>query len=191
MIWEKLYLCCCFVCLFCFLSLSVSCYVLVGVCFFFILFSLFFFGGVEVWVGLGWVGLFFLKSPGQFISCFFRVTNLSALLLLYCDAFFFFFFFCFSMTVGTNWCFCFFPYFSAGFSWNDVHSLTSSFFLGFSHFPALFFIQHKYLLVPTGMASQHLLCHLYKALLYVHDIELVEIGVWWTMSVCFFPPHQT
>ena len=42
------------------------------------------------------------------------------------------------------------------------------------------------------VASQHLLCHLYKALLYVHDIELVEIGVWWTMSVCFFfPPHQT
>ena len=45
------------------------------------------------------------------------------------------------------------------------------------------------------MASQHLLCHLYKALLYVHDIELVEIGVWWTMSVCFFfhptrPKHR-
>ena len=31
----------------------------------------------------------------------------------------------------------------------------------------------------------HLLCHLYKALLYVHDIELVEIGVWWRMSLCF------
>ena len=56
----------------------------------------------------------------------------------------------------------------------------------FSHFPALFFNQHKYLLVPAAMTSQHLLCHPYKALLYVHDIELVEIGVWWTMSVCFF-----
>ena len=65
----------------------------------------------------------------------------------------------------------------------------------FSHFPALFFNQHKYLLVPAAMTSQHLLCHLYKALLYVHDIELVEIGVWWTMSVCFFfhptrPKHR-
>ena len=35
------------------------------------------------------------------------------------------------------------------------------------------------------------ICHLYKALLYVHDIELVEIGVWWTMSVCFFFSHPT
>ena len=35
------------------------------------------------------------------------------------------------------------------------------------------------------MASQHLLCHLYKALLYVHDIELVEIGV------CMFFFHPT
>ena len=102
------------------------------------------------------------------------------------------------MAVGTNWCFCFlfflffvfFSLFHAGLSGNDVHSLASSFILVFSHFPALFFIQHKYLLVPAAMASQHLLCHLYKALLYVHDIELVEIGVWWTMFVCFFstPP---
>ena len=147
--------------------------------------------GVEVWVGL-----FFLKSPGQFISCLFRVTNLSALpLLLYCDAFFaslwqweptgvsvsVFIFILF---------YFFFSFFSAGLSGNDVHSLPSSFILAFSHFPALFFIQHKYLLVPTVMASQHLLCHLDKALSYMHDIELVEIGVWWTMSVCFFstPP---
>ena len=36
-----------------------------------------------------------------------------------------------------------------------------------------------------------LLCHLYKALLYVHDLELVEIGVWWIMSVCFFFFHLT
>ena len=79
--------------------------------------------------------------------------------------------------------FHFFPYFGAGLSGNDVHSLASSFFLAF---PALYFIQHKYLLVPAAMASQHLLYHLYKALLYVHDIESVEIGVWWTMSVCFF-----
>ena len=85
-------------------------------------------------------------------------------------------------------CFVFFPFFSAGFSGNDVHSLSSSFFMAFSHFPALFFIQHKYLLVPAVMASQHLLSHLYKALLNVHDIELVEIGVWWTISVCFFHP---
>ena len=57
--------------------------------------------------------------------------------------------------------------------------------LGFS--PALSFIQQKYLLVPTVMAGQHyLLCHLYKALLYVYDFALVEIGVWWTMSVRFF-----
>ena len=48
-------------CLFCFLSLSVSCCVLVGVCFIFLIF----FWGVEVWVGL-----FCLKSPDQFISCF-------------------------------------------------------------------------------------------------------------------------
>ena len=60
--------------------------------------------------------------------------------------------------------------------------------LGF--FPALYFIQNKYLLVPAVMANQHLLCHPYKALLYVHDIELVEIGVWWTMSVCFFHPTR-
>ena len=89
--------------------------------------------------------------------------------------------------------FVFFSYFSAGLFGNDVHSLAFSFILAFFHFSILFFNQHKYLLVPAAMTSQHLLCHLYKALLYVHDIELVEIGVWWTMSVCcfFFPPHQT
>ena len=126
------------------------------VCFFFCLcpivcwwvyvfFSLFFMGGgVEVWAGL-----FFLKSPGQSISCFFRVTNLSAILLLYCDAFFaspwqweptgvsgFFLFQCWAFR---EW--CPFPCFL-------IH-------LGF--FPALYFIQHKYLLVPTVMAGQHLL----------------------------------
>ena len=156
--------------------------------FFVFFFSLFFGGGGRA---LGWVVLF--KIPWSIYLMLFRVTNLSALLLPYFNVmlflllhgsgnqlvfvFFFFFFF--------------FSYFSAGLSGNDVHSLASSFML-FSHFPALFFNQHKYLLVPAAMTSQHLLCHLYKALLYVHDIELVEIGVWWTMSVCFFfPPHQT
>ena len=156
--------------------------------FFFLFLSLFFFGGGGR--GLGWVVLF--KIPWSIYLMLFRVTNLSALLLpvtvLYCDAFF-----------ASPWqweptgvcVFFFFSYFSAGLSGNDVHSLASSFILAFSHFPALFFNQHKYLLVPAAMTSQHLLCHLYKALLYVHDIELVEIGVWWTMSVCFFfPPHQ-
>ena len=147
-------------------------------------FSLFCGEGVEVWAGL-----FFLKSPVQFISCFFRVTNLSAMLFLYCDAFFAspwqweptgvlfcFVLFCFSISV-------------LGFlGMVSIPLLPHSSLL----FPALYFIQHKYLLVPTVMAGQHLLWHLYKALLYVHDIELVEIGVWWTMSVCFFsPPHQT
>ena len=74
MIWERLSLCCCFVCLFCFLSLSVSCCVLVGVCFFL---SLFFWGGR----GLGWVVL--LKIPWSIYLMLFRVTNLSALLLPY------------------------------------------------------------------------------------------------------------
>ena len=138
--------------------------------------------------------MFFLKSPGQFISGFFRVTNLSALLLLHCDAFFaspwqweptgvsvFFFFF-----------FFFFPFSVLVFLGMMSIPLLPHCILAFSHFPALFFIQHKYLLVPTVMANQPLLCNLYKALLYVHDIELVEIGVWWTMSVCcFFSPHQT
>ena len=134
------------------------------------------------------LGCCFYKSPGQFISCFFRVTNLSAILLLYCDAFFaspwqgnqlvfLFFCFCFPPPLFQCWAFwewCPFPCYL-------IH-------LGF--FPAWYFIQHKYLLVPTVMAGQNLLCHLYKALLYVHDIELVEIVVWWTMSVCVFPPHQ-
>ena len=31
----------------------------------------------------------------------------------------------------------------------------------------------------------------YKALLYVHDFVLVEIGVWWTMSVWFIFSHPT
>ena len=166
-------------CLFCFLSLSVSCCVLVGVCFLFFLFL----GGR----GLGWVVLF--KIPWSIYLMLFRLTNLSALLLPYFTVMLFFLLLHGS---GNQLVFLFFfPYFSAGLSGNDVHSLASSFILAFSHFPALFFIQHKYLLVPAAMASQHLLCHLYKALLYVHDIELVEIGVWWTMSVCFFPPHQT
>ena len=110
-------------CLFVLFFVFVCVLLCVGGCMFF--YFLFFLGGVEVWVGL-----FFLKSPGQFISCFFRVTNLSAVLLLYCGAFFFFF--CFSMAVGTNLCFCFFPYFSAGLLGNGVHSLASSFILAFS-----------------------------------------------------------
>ena len=61
-------------------------------------------GGVEVWVGL----LFLLKSPGQFISCLFWITNLSAILLLHSP-----------------------PHFSVVFSGNGVHSLASSFFLVF------------------------------------------------------------
>ena len=153
---------------------------------FFFSLSLFFLGGGR---GLGWVVLF--KIPWSIYLMLFRVTNLSALLLPYFTVMLF----CFSMAVGTNWCLCFFfffffSYFSAGLSGNDVHSLASSFILAFSHFPALFINQHKYLLVPAAMTGQHLLCHLYRALLYVHDIELVEIGVWWTMSVCFFstPP---
>ena len=70
----------------------------------------------------------------QFISCFFRVTNLSAILLLYCDAFFFFF--------ASPWQgeptasgvsgFFFFSYFSAGLSGNGVHSLASSLMLASS-----------------------------------------------------------
>ena len=148
--------------------------------------------------GLGWVVLF--KIPWSIYPMLFRVTNLSALLLPYFTVMLFFFFFASPWQweptgVSGFFFFFFFSYFSAGLSGNDVHSLASSFILAFSHFPALFFIQHKYLLVPTAMASQHLLCNLYKALLYVHDIELVEIGVWWTMSVCFFfhptrPKHR-
>ena len=78
-IWEKLSLCCCFVCLLVLFFVFVCVLLCAGGCIFLSLCL----WGVEVWVGL-----FFLKSPGQFISCFFRVTNLSALLLLYCDAFF-------------------------------------------------------------------------------------------------------
>ena len=83
----------------------------------------------------------------------------------------------------------FFPYFSAGFSENGVHSLASSFFLGFSqHW--LSFNRNISWLQLLWQVSITLLCHLYKALLYVHDFELVEIGVWWTMSVFFFS-HPT
>ena len=123
----------------------------------------------------------------------FRVTNLSALLLRYCTVMLFFF--CFSMAVGTNWCFCFFffffflSYFSAGLSGNDVHSLASSFILAFSHFPALFFIQHKYLLVPAAMASQHLLCHLYKALLYM-ILSWLRLGTGGPCLYVFFHPTR-
>ena len=118
----------------------------------------------------------------------FRVTNLSALLLLYCDAFFFASPWQWESTGVSVFSP---PYFSAGLSGNDVHSLASSFILAFSHFPALYFIQHKYLLVPTVMASQHLLCHLYKALLYVHDMSWLRLGAGGPCLYVFFPPHQT
>ena len=147
----------------------------------------FFWGGSR---GLGWVVP--LKIPWSIYLMLFRVANLSALLLPYFTVMLFFFASPWQWEPTGVSVFFFFSYFSAGLFGNDVHSLASSFILAFSHFLALFFNQHKYLLVPAAMTSQHLLCHLYKALLYVHDIELVEIGVWWTMSVCFFfPPHQT
>ena len=123
-------------CLFCFLSLFVSCCVLVGVCFFWFFFLFFFGGGGRA---LGWVVLF--KIPWSIYLMLFRVTNLSALLLLYFNVmlflllhgsgnqlvfvFFFFFFF--------------FSYFSAGLSGNDVHSLASSFILAFFPFPSIVF----------------------------------------------------
>ena len=56
--------------------------------------------------GLGWVVLF--KIPWSIYLMLFRVTNLSALLLPYFTVMLFF---CFSMAVGTNWCFCFFFFF--------------------------------------------------------------------------------
>ena len=80
----------------------------------------------------------------------------------------------------------FVPYFSAGLSGKGVHSLASSFILAFfqhclsfnrniSWFQLLWQVN-----ITFFMSSLQI-----KAFLYVHDIELVEIGVWWTMSVCF------
>ena len=85
---------------------------------------------------------------------------------------FFFFFFFFASPwqwepTGVSVLFVcfFFLFFSAGLSGKRCPFPCFLILLGF--FPALYFIQHKYLLVPTVMAGQHLLCHPYKALLYV------------------------
>ena len=110
--------------------------------FFFSLSFFFFFGGGR---GLGWVVLF--KIPWSIYLMLFRVTNLSALLLPYFTVMLFFLL----LHGSGNQLVFFFSYFSAGLSGNDVHSLASSFILAFSHFPALFFNQHKYLLVPAAM----------------------------------------
>ena len=123
-------------CLFCFLSLSVSCCVLVGVCFFFFLSFFFFLGGGR---GLGWVVLF--KVPWSIYLMLFRVTNLSALLLPYFTVMlflllhgsgnqlvfvvFFFFFFFFLFQCWSFWEWCPFPCFL-------IH-------LGFFPFPSIVF----------------------------------------------------
>ena len=94
-------------------------------------------------------------------------------------------------------CFCFFfccclfyyyfvPHFNARSSVLGVHSLASSFV--FALFPALAIFQQKYLLVPSFLVGQYysfIITILFYASMYI--IELVELGVWWIMSVCFFP----
>ena len=101
-------------CLFCFLSLSVSCWwVYVFFFFFFFFLSFFFFGGGGR--GLGWVVLF--KIPWSIYLMLFRVTNLSALLLPYFTVMLFlllhgsgnqlvfvFFFFLFQCWSFWEWC---------------------------------------------------------------------------------------
>ena len=148
---------------------------------------------VEIWIGL----LFPLNSPGQFFSCVFRVTNLRAIVTsLWFSAspwyrepsdvsvvcFFPILVLCYS-----EWCsfpFCSFP----------LYFILVS--------PTLSFIQQKYLLDPTVMTGATLLYNvIFIKSLYVHDIELVEVGVWWTISVwfvlfnfvllCFLLTHQT
>ena len=125
-----------FVLLFClfvlFLSLFVSCCVLVGVCF---PPPPFFWGGGGG-RGLGWVVL--LKIPWSIYLMLFRVTNLSALLLPYFTVMLFFFAspWQWEPTGVSVFCFFvfflfFFSYFSAGLFGNDVHSLASSFILAF------------------------------------------------------------
>ena len=107
---------------------------------------------------------------------------------------FFLLFFFFSMAMGTNWCFCFFFFFFfVPISVLVFLGMMSIPFLPhsawFFPFPSIVFIQHKYLLVPTVMASQHSLCHLYKALLYVW----YWVGWDWGLvdHVCMFFPHPT
>ena len=169
--------------------------------------------------GLGWVVLF--KIPWSIYPMLFRVTNLSALLLPYFTVMlFFFFFFCFSMAVGTNWCFWFFLFFFFPISVLVFLGMMSipllphsswlfpisqhcfSFNINISWFLLLWQVNIYYAIFTkhccmymTPISTNSISCSYNKALLYVHDIELVEIGVWWTMSVCFFfhptrPKHR-
>ena len=79
----------------------------------------------------------------------------------------------------------FVPHFNARSSVLGVHSLASSFV--FALFPALAIFQQKYLLVPSFLVGQY--CFIITILFYasMYIIELVELGVWWIMPVCFFP----
>ena len=111
--------------------------------------------------------------------------------VLFCFVLFCFVLFCFVLFCFVLFCFVLFCFdlFQCWALWEWCPFPCFLIHLGF--FPALYFIQHKYLLVPAVMASQHLLCHLYKALLYVHDIELVEPGSGGPCLDVFFPPYQT
>ena len=161
-------------------------------------FLFFFFLGVEVWVG------FFLKSPGQFISCFFRVSNnLSALLLPYFTVMLFFFFFFFFLllhgtAVGTNWCFwflfcfvlfflfqcwsfwewCPFPCFLIHLGFFPISQHCISFNINISWFLLLWQVNIYYVIF-----TKH--CCMYMILSWL------RLGSGGPCLYVFFPPHPT